>query len=101
MITAKDVAYIAKLAHLKLDDQEQERFVGHLNQILEYVDQLNELDDVLEKNNVQPTMHTWASEETYMREDCLKPSMNRDDILKESADARNGSFAVPKVIEAS
>ncbi len=101
MITTQDVAYIAKLAHLKINEQEQELFVGQLNTILDYVEQLNELDEILDKENVQPTMYTWSSENSRLREDKAQPSMDREDILKESADARKGSFAVPKVIEHS
>ena len=101
MITKDDVSYIANLSNIRIGEQDKELFVGHLNTILQYVDQLGELDEILEKDNIQPTMHAWDSTDMVLREDEIKPSMDAQDILKESADARSGSFAVPKVIEVS
>ena len=101
MITKQDVAYVAKLAHLTISEAEQENFVSQLDTILDYINQLDELDDILEEKNIKPTMHAWDSEETYLREDVVVASMDRDDILKESARSLEGSFIVPKVIDIS
>ncbi|MCG2677110.1 Asp-tRNA(Asn)/Glu-tRNA(Gln) amidotransferase subunit GatC, partial [bacterium] len=43
-ITKRDVEYVAKLARLKLSEKEKEKFTKQLDQILKYVDKLNELD---------------------------------------------------------
>ena len=44
MVTEKDVAYVAELAHLELTDEERARMLKDLNSILGYIDRLNELD---------------------------------------------------------
>lgn len=99
MIESKDVAYVAKLAHLHMSDEDMVKFAGQLNEILEHVNQLSELDDVLEKEGIEPTMHTWPVTETTLREDVIEPSLDAAHILSECADVKEGAFCVPKIIE--
>jgi aspartyl/glutamyl-tRNA(Asn/Gln) amidotransferase C subunit len=100
MITEQDVKYIANLAHLHVPDAEMPMFAQQLNDVLKHVDQLSELDEILDKENIQPTMHTWATETTLLREDVMTPSMRCEDILRECAEVKQGAFAVPKIIDA-
>ena len=89
-----DVEHIAKLARLKLSEQEIERYQRELSAILEYVDQLNELDT----DNVEPTAHPLPVH-TVLREDEIAPSYEPDKALQ-NAPQRGGSFfAVPKVLD--
>jgi aspartyl-tRNA(Asn)/glutamyl-tRNA(Gln) amidotransferase subunit C len=92
-ITKELVLHIAELAHLKLKEDEIEKFQRDLNQILEYVDKLNELDT----ENVEPLSHPLPLI-NVMRDDKLKETVERDKALKNAPDATEEFFKVPKVI---
>jgi aspartyl-tRNA(Asn)/glutamyl-tRNA(Gln) amidotransferase subunit C len=92
-VTRKDVEHIAELARLKFKDEELESFTDQLNEILAYMEQLNELDT----ENVEPLSHP-VEENNVFREDEVKPSIDREDALK-NAPQRDEQFSkVPKVI---
>lgn len=93
-VTLKDVEHIAELARLKFSDEELESFTHQLNQILEYVEKLNELDT----ENVEPLSHPVEGNNAF-REDELKPSINREEALKNAHDSDDEFFKVPKVID--
>jgi aspartyl-tRNA(Asn)/glutamyl-tRNA(Gln) amidotransferase subunit C len=94
-ITDTDVAYVAGLANLDLTDQERKRMLRDLNSILEYIDRLNELDTA----NVPPMAQTLLPTVEAMREDELRPCLQREDALKNAPDSDGEFFRVPKVIE--
>jgi aspartyl-tRNA(Asn)/glutamyl-tRNA(Gln) amidotransferase subunit C len=94
-ITDKDVAYVADLANLELTDQERQRMVRDLNSILDYIDQLNELDTA----NVPPMTQTVLRAVDAMREDALRPSLPHAAALANAPDSERDFFKVPKVIE--
>ena len=93
-VTLKDVEHIAELARLKFSEEELESFTHQLNQILEYVEKLNELDT----ENVEPLSHPVEGNNAF-REDELKPSINREEALKNAPDSDDEFFKVPKVID--
>ncbi len=92
-VTKKDVEYIAELARLKFTDEELEKFTGQLNEILSYVEKLNELDT----SNVEPLSHPVEGSNVF-REDIVKPSIDREDALRNAPDRNELFFKVPKVI---
>jgi aspartyl-tRNA(Asn)/glutamyl-tRNA(Gln) amidotransferase subunit C len=92
-VTLEDVEHIAELARLKFSNEELENFTHQLNQILEYVEKLNELDT----ENVEPLSHPVEGNNAF-REDELKPSINREEALKNAPGADEEFFKVPKVI---
>jgi len=92
-VTRKDVEYIAELARLKFNDTELEKFTAELNQILSYMEKLNELDT----ENVEPLSHPVEGNNVF-REDEVKQSVNREDALKNSPAHDEVFFKVPKVI---
>jgi aspartyl-tRNA(Asn)/glutamyl-tRNA(Gln) amidotransferase subunit C len=92
-ITKKDVEYIAQLARLRFKDEELENFTSQLNEILNYVDKLNELDT----ENVEPLSHP-VEEFNKFRDDELKPSIEREEALKNAPYRTDEFFKVPKVI---
>ncbi len=92
-VTKKDVEYIADLARLKFNEDELEKFTGQLNEILSYVEKLNELDT----SNVEPLSHPVAGSNVF-REDIVKPSIDREEALKNAPDKNELFFKVPKVI---
>jgi aspartyl-tRNA(Asn)/glutamyl-tRNA(Gln) amidotransferase subunit C len=93
-VTIKDVEYIADLARLKFSQEELEYFTKQLNQILEYMDKLNELDT----DNVEPLSHPVEGTNVF-REDKVDESISREEALKNAPDSDNVFFKVPKVIE--
>ena len=93
-ITIDEVEYVAKLARLKLSDEDKVLFTQQLDSILLYIDKLNELDTT----NVPPTSHVLQLE-NVMREDEVKPSYPAEDVLAIAPERENSFFAVPRVIE--
>lgn len=93
-ITKKDVEYVAKLARLALTEEEKEKFCNQLNQILVYMEKLNELDtkDVPPTSHVLPLKNVW-------REDKVKPSNLSKEIIINAPEKEGNYFKVKKVIE--
>lgn len=92
-ISKEEVAYVADLAHLSIDDDAMERFVGQIGTILEYVDLLDKLDT----EGVKPTSHALSLTNAF-REDALTGSIPRDEALANAPERENGCFSVPRVI---
>lgn len=92
-VTRKDVEYIAALAKLKFSETELDSFTGELNQILGYMEKLNELDTT----DVEPLSSPVEVSEV-LREDKRTPSVPREEALKNAPDATEEFFKVPKVI---
>lgn len=93
-VTKKDVEKIAELARLKFDDKELENFTDDMNNILSYVEKLNELNT----ENVEPLSHPNEAS-NVLREDELQKSVSAEDALKNAPDKDEKFFKVPKVIK--
>jgi aspartyl-tRNA(Asn)/glutamyl-tRNA(Gln) amidotransferase subunit C len=89
-----EVAHIAKLARVRLEDAELEALSGELSQILNWVEQLRELDTT----DVAP-MTSVAAMRLPMRQDKVIDGNCRDAILQNAPQGTKGFFAVPKVVE--
>lgn len=94
MISSQEVEYVAHLARLEISDQEKEKLTSQLNDILLYIDQLNELDT----KGVEPMSHAMAVTNAF-REDKVVESIGTEKSLANAPDARGEFFRVPKVIE--
>ena len=88
------VRHIAKLARIAVSDAEVEALVPELNNILTWVEQLQEVD----VEGVEP-MTAVIPNQLRLRDDIVTDGGKRDDILKNAPVAEHGFFAVPKVIE--
>ena len=94
-ITREISEHVAKLARLSFNEQEIEGFISQLNEILGYVEKLDELDT----SDVLPTSHMFF-EKTPMREDKVREEPSPVDKLIENAPRREENFyVVPRVIE--
>jgi len=93
-ITRETVEHIANLARLGLKEEEIELYTKQLQKILEYVEKLNELDT----ENVPPTFNV-IGKVNALRKDELKPSLDRELLLKNAPKEEQNHFWVPKVIE--
>ena len=96
-ITQDEVARIAELANLELTVEEKNAFSVQLAAIVDYIDQLNELDT----SNVRAWQHLSAGEAITSfasRADEVTPSIGQAKALENAPDAADGHFRVPKVI---
>lgn len=92
-VTLQDVENIARLAKLSFSDDEKEKFVEQFNQILGYMEKLNELNT----DNVEPTYNPLALS-NVMRKDEVKTWLTQDEALDNAPKSNHGFFSVPKVI---
>ena len=89
-----DVSYIANLARIALTDEETNLFQGQLDQVLEYVEQLGELD----VSNVEPTAHA-VPLVNVLRADEVGVSIDHDAVIANAPAERDGQILVPKINE--
>ncbi|WP_013324743.1 Asp-tRNA(Asn)/Glu-tRNA(Gln) amidotransferase subunit GatC [Gloeothece verrucosa] len=93
MIDKEQVRKIAHLARLEITAQEEEQFTSQLSSILEYFEQLSELDTT----DVPPT--TRAIEITNItRPDLMKSYASREELLKEAPEQEGDFFKVPQIL---
>ena len=90
MIERDQVLHVAKLARLRLADDELDRMADEMSKILEHVETMNELD----LEDVEPTSHV-VDLTNVLREDTPRPSLDRDRALEQAPDAADGGFRVP------
>ena len=93
-VNEQQVRHVAKLARLALGEAEIARMVPELNNILDWVEQLAEVDT----DGVEP-LTAVIDIPTRLRDDVVNDGNIRDKILLNAPDAQHGFFAVPKVIE--
>jgi aspartyl-tRNA(Asn)/glutamyl-tRNA(Gln) amidotransferase subunit C len=90
VIDRDQVLHVAKLARLRLTDEEVERMSGELSTILEAIEQIAELD----LEDVQPTSHV-VDLENVLRPDEPRPCLPRERALANAPDATDEGFRVP------
>jgi len=96
-INESDIAKVAQLAHLELAPAELKIFGPQIVEIVNYVEQLNELDTT----NVEPAIGGFTPEGAKTdseRRDELVPSLGQEKALEEAPDPSEGHFRVPKVL---
>ncbi len=93
MLDRDQVRKVATLARLALTEEEEERFTTQLGSILEYFEQLNELDTA----NVPPTARA-IDASNVMRQDKLDSWTEREAILECAPDRDGDFFKVPKIL---
>ncbi len=93
-VSPEQVRHIAKLARIAMSEEELEKLVPELNNILGWVEQLGEVDT----EGVEP-LATVVDQKLRLRDDVVNDGDIRDAILANAPEAQHGFFAVPKVIE--
>jgi aspartyl-tRNA(Asn)/glutamyl-tRNA(Gln) amidotransferase subunit C len=93
-VSPEQVRHIAKLARIAMSDDELERLVPELNNILGWVEQLGEVD-----TDGVPPLATVIDQKLRLRDDVVTDGDIRDKVLANAPEAQHGFFAVPKVIE--
>lgn len=95
MIDREQVHKVANLARLELTPEEEAQFSTQLSSILEYVEQLSELDVA----DVPPTTRA-IDVSNVTREDKLQPYPDREAILSSAPEQEGDFFKVPKILNA-
>lgn len=90
-ITDETLDYVGILAKLELSQEEKEAARTDMERMLDYIDQLNELDT----EHVEPMSHIFPTVNVF-REDAVTNGDGHEDTLCNAPDRRGRSFAVPK-----
>ncbi|MCZ6469642.1 MAG: Asp-tRNA(Asn)/Glu-tRNA(Gln) amidotransferase subunit GatC [Candidatus Dadabacteria bacterium] len=93
-ISKDDIIKVSELARLEFKEEELEKFTEQLGNILEYIEQLNELNT----DNVEPTSHV-LDISTPLREDKVVEWLSTEEVLKNAPESEDDFFVVPQVIE--
>jgi aspartyl-tRNA(Asn)/glutamyl-tRNA(Gln) amidotransferase subunit C len=93
-LTFEEAEYVARLARLRLADDEVEKMRVQLSNILEYIAMLQELD----VSDVPPTAQVTDSF-NVMREDVVRPSLPRAEALANAPEQAEGMFRVKAIFE--
>lgn len=89
-----DIHYVARLARLELGPEEEETFGRQIEQIIHYVEQLQQLD----VDQVEPTAHP-VPLTNVTRPDEVRDSLTNEEALMNAPAKGNGLFMVPKIVE--
>jgi aspartyl-tRNA(Asn)/glutamyl-tRNA(Gln) amidotransferase subunit C len=92
-LTRDEVLHVATLARLSLEPAEIDVFTRQLNDILAYVEKLQELDTA----GVTPLAHVIPLA-NVLREDRATPGLDRDRALQNAPAQEDGAFLVPRII---
>ncbi len=93
-ITDETIDYVGILAKLELSDEEKEQAKADMSRMLDYVGKLNELDT----EGVEPMSHTFDVHNVF-REDEVTNGDDRDNMIKNAPEQRNGCYVVPKTFD--
>ncbi len=93
MIDKKDVSHIAKLARLKITDEESSQYADQLSSILKYFEQVSEI----KTDNIEPLV-TPTDIESFWRPDEDKKSYTTDEMLANAPEKTGNLFTVPPVV---
>ena len=94
VISDETIEYVGILAKLELSPEEKEEAKKDMGRMLDYIDQLNELDTT----GVEPMSHVFTMTNVF-REDVVTNGDDRDNMLKNAPECKDGSYKVPKTVE--
>ncbi len=94
VISEETIEYLGILAKLELTSEEKERAGKDMEEMLDYIDKLNELDT----SGVEPMAHIFPVNNVF-REDVVTNGNDRENMLKNAPEVRDGSYQVPKTVE--
>jgi len=90
-----DIAHVARLARLDLSQEELEGYKAQLGAILDHAAKVQSL----EGDPVVEASHPLRFENAF-RDDVVRPSLDRDEVLAQAPDAVDGFFAAPPAMDA-
>lgn len=93
-ISDETIEYVGILAKLELSEAEKQAAKNDMGRMLDYIDQLNELDTT----GISPLSHIFPVNNVF-REDVVTNGDDREEILKNAPECKDGAFKVPKTVE--
>ena len=93
-ITPDLIKYLESLARIDLSEEEEKTVGAQLQDILTYIDMLNELDT----EGVEAMSHSFPLNNVF-RKDEVKPSMAPKEIVANAPESQDGAFVVPKTVD--
>ena len=94
IISDETIEYVGILAKLELSGEEKEEAKKDMGRMLDYIDKLNELDT----SGVEPMSHVFPVNNVF-REDVVVNGDDRENILANAPEKKEGQFKVPKTVE--
>ena len=94
IISDETIEYVGILAKLELSEEEKEQAKKDMANMLDYIDTLNELDT----SGVEPMSHVFPVNNVF-REDVVTNEDDREEILANAPEAKDGAFVVPKTVD--
>ena len=94
IISDETIEYVGILAKLELSQSEKQAAQNDMSRMLAYIDKLNELDTT----GVEPLTHIFPVSNVF-REDVVTNGDEREQILKNAHQCKDGAFKVPKTVE--
>ncbi|MBQ7706793.1 MAG: Asp-tRNA(Asn)/Glu-tRNA(Gln) amidotransferase subunit GatC [Lachnospiraceae bacterium] len=94
VITDETIDYVGILAKLELSDEEKEQAKKDMSNMLDYVGKLDELDT----NDVEAMSHAFPISNVF-REDVVTNGDDRENMLANAPEERNGCYDVPKTFD--
>lgn len=92
-ITKEEVLYVARLARLDLEADAIDTFAGQIDEILDYIEKLNQVDTA----GIQPTSHAISLTNAF-RADEQREHLDRQRVLANAPESEDGCFVVPKIV---
>ena len=93
-ISDETIEYVGILAKLELSEKEKEEAKADMEKMLDYIDVLNELDT----DGIEPMSHVFPVNNVF-REDVVTNEDDREEILANAPEAKDGAFVVPKTFD--
>lgn len=90
IISDETIEYVGILAKLELSDAEKEQAKADMGRMLDYIDKLGELDT----DGVEPMSHVFSAENVF-REDVVVNGDDRERLLSNAPQEKDGMFVVP------
>ncbi len=93
-LTLNQVKHVAKLANLPLTDEEEEKYSEQLSKILDYIEQLNQVDIL----DVEPIFNVTGQNNVF-REDTTTNCLSQEEALQNAPKEKDGMFETKGVFE--
>ncbi|OGE29742.1 asparaginyl/glutamyl-tRNA amidotransferase subunit C [Candidatus Daviesbacteria bacterium RIFCSPHIGHO2_01_FULL_40_11] len=93
-LTRDQVKHVARLADLPLTDEEEEKYSQTISKILDYVEQLNQVDT----SDVEPTFNVTGQNNVF-REDTTDACLSQEEVLSNAPKKKNDMFETKGVFE--
>lgn len=94
VINDEIIDYVGILAKLELSEDEKKEARKDMERMLDYIDMLNQLDT----KDVEPMSHIFAINNVF-REDVVTNGDDKDNMLKNAPECKDGGYKVPKTVE--